>query len=194
MVFSCFKIFITNKCTLKRLLQSIITTCLSNIQLNNDNDALKQCKHYQQQQIIGEIKNKIKSSTKNNPLINYELDYVFDQCLTNVQVQHEKVSLVHIKQINDETSDINGSSPAYEYIDLKSDYSQLVDSGTKKCKCFCHIVPDNEDNASVNPINHCFLCSLKLIKGKLYIKCEGKKAIPLYYRTSCVNHDFSADN
>jgi hypothetical protein len=174
--------FISNKCSMKRLLQSIISTCSSNLPITNDNNFLKQCQHYQQQQIINEIKTKVKSSTKNNPLVSHNLDYLFDQQFTNIKPQYESVHL--IKEIP-HVDDCNDDSLLYEHVDLSKD-SSIANNGTKNCNCECHQINTNNngenDNLLQTIFNHCILCSIKLIKGKLCIKCEGKKAIPLNYK------------
>ena len=186
---------------MKRLLQSLISTCSSNLPITNDNDFLKQCQHYQQQQIINEIKTKIKSSTKNNPLVSHNLDYLFDQQFTNIKPQYEHVSLV--KESNPSASknndaiienQINSNEYySYEYVDLSKD-SSVVNNGTKNCNCECHQALERRNNNGDNEnllqtiFNHCILCSIKLIKGKLCIKCEGKKAIPLNYKLTNVSN------
>ena len=43
---------------------------------------------------IKEIKSKIKSITKNNDYLNFELDYLFDQRWANLEPTYEKISLV----------------------------------------------------------------------------------------------------
>ena len=180
--------FISNKCSMKRLLQSIISTCSSNLPITNDNVAMKECQHYQQQKIINDIKAKVKSSTKNNPLVSHELDYLFDQQFTNIKPKYEKVSLIKENQIvnNEANTKIKIEDELfYEYVDLSKDVS-INDNGTRKCTCECHQTINNSngdnDNLLQTIFNHCILCSLKLIKGKLCIKCEGKKAIPLNYK------------
>jgi hypothetical protein len=174
--------FISNKCSMKRFLQSIISTCSSNLPITNDNNFLKQCQHYQQQQIINEIKTKVKSSTKNNPLVSHNLDYLFDQQFTNIKPQYESVHL--IKEIPNIDS-LNDDLLLYEHVDLSKD-SSIANNGTKNCNCECHQINTNSngenDNLLQTIFNHCILCSIKLIKGKLCIKCEGKKAIPLNYK------------
>ena len=173
--------FISNKCSMKRLLQSIISTCSSNLPITNDNNFLKQCQHYQQQQIINELKAKVKSSTKNNPLVSHNLDYLFDQQFTNIKPQYESVSLIKETALFENNED----RFLYENVDLSKDTS-IANNGTKSCNCECHQINTNNngenDNLLQTIFNHCILCSIKLIKGKLCIKCEGKKAIPLNYK------------
>jgi hypothetical protein len=155
---------------------------------------------------IEELKAKINMITKNNPLINYELDYLFDQRNANLQPVYEEISLVDSfsdfsKQANDSLNEQFDFDPSVylneEVIDLSEQYP--VDYGSKKCSCHCH----NPNNISLNSeqqqqqqqqssqteefstqaiFNHCLICCLKLIKGKLYVKCEGKKAIPLAFK------------
>ena len=72
--------FIPNKHAFKRLIQSIISCS------NSESDKISNK--------LEEIKTKIKLVTKNNALINIELDYLFDQRNTNLQPVYEKISLV----------------------------------------------------------------------------------------------------
>ena len=77
-----------------------------------------------------------------------------------------------------------------EYIDLTNEYP--LDYGTKKCSCKCHELVTSlqkgelvsEEIILQQQFGHCLLCSLKLIKGKLCIKCEGKKGMTLNYKIS----------
>lgn len=76
------EIFIPNKCTLKKLVQSIQTT--SELSLV-ESDQFKQ--------IIDDVKVKISASTKNNQFICDELEYLFDQRKANLQPVYEKINL-----------------------------------------------------------------------------------------------------
>lgn len=176
---SKLELFIPNKSTFKKLIQLIVSTA----NLASESDTV--------QNRIDEIKAKIKAITKNNSLINSELDYLFDQRWANLEPSYEKISLVP-NSMNMSSEDSNKYMNE-EFIDLSSEYPS--DYGTKKCSCKCHSVSQqNDSNANSSDDlnvqttslaafnNHCLLCSLKLIKGKLCIKCEGKKAVPVGYR------------
>ena len=221
-----------NKVTFKKLMQSIISNC--NFSSEFDTTTTK----------IEEIKNKLKSVAKNNALINFELDYLFDQRRTNLEPTYEKISLVNFDPNNDDslpppaqplpvlstqtsvtgvpcsnqaststiqTSNLLDSFPLNEanrkiyekyidneFIDLTGEYP--ANYGTKKCSCSCHStsspanhatpgpqvttneLADEKSSLASGPSFHCLACSLKILKGKLCIKCEGKKAIPLVYK------------
>lgn len=162
-------VFMSNKAAFKRLLQLIITNCSKNLNFNNNsNYVLKECQKNQQEQIVNDIKAKIKTLTKNNRLICYHLDNLFNQT-NQFNPQFEKINLINTQ------NDLLNKNMSFERIDLSNDNSILNDYGTKKCSCLCH----TNDNSM---INHCFNCSIKIIKGKLYLKSEGKKAIPLKYK------------
>ena len=219
--------------TFKKLMQSIISNC--NFSSEFDTTTTK----------IEEIKNKLKSVAKNNALINFELDYLFDQRRTNLEPTYEKISLVNFDPTTNDDSvlpaqplpvlstqaSVNGvaystlssrgatiatsnlvvSFPLKEsnrkiyekyfdneFIDLTAEYPANL--GTKKCTCSCHSVSspnqtvpgglpansnelaDEKSNPVSGPSFHCLACSLKILKGKLCIKCEGKKAVPLVYK------------
>ena len=79
--FNKLELFIPNKCTFKKLINLIIAS--SNFSHESDTCLNK----------IEEIKAKIKTITKNNPLINYELAYMFDQRYVNLEPAYEKISL-----------------------------------------------------------------------------------------------------
>jgi hypothetical protein len=214
---------VPNKYAFKKLVQKIISSV--NYLTDADTPITK----------IEEIKAKVKEITKNNGIVNMELDYFFDQRLSNMQSSYEKISLVdsklsgNLNQANNNNNQLtfldanktefnawksrnaNGLDLQRETIDLTNQYS--FDFGTKKCSCTCHkshvaknnlstgvnnrtgndeINPSNKTTQSnmnsqsqINnlPLTHCLLCSLKFIKNKLCIKCEGKKAIPIAYRT-----------
>jgi hypothetical protein len=198
--FNKLELFITNKCTFKKLINLIISS--SNFSHESDTCMNK----------IDEIKARIKAITKNNPLINYELEYMFDQRYVNLEPSYEKISLLNKEvQLDPLTTtlftseDLNNeilkdkkpkeSSTEYdaEFIDLTNEYP--LDYGSKKCSCRCHFSTlsvqkseqyTNEELLLQQQFGHCLLCSLKLVKGKqgigLYIKCEGKKAMPLNYK------------
>lgn len=77
-----FKILTPNKCSFRKLLQSITTSCNSSYE--SETVANK----------IEEIKLKIKSVTKNNALVDFELDYLFDQRWANIEPSYENISLL----------------------------------------------------------------------------------------------------
>jgi hypothetical protein len=170
------ELFIPNKLAFKKLLQTFIAS--SNIE--NETISSK----------IDEIKAKIKQTLKNNAFINMELDYLFDQRHANLEPTFEKISLLDENSNN--TSRVNLEN---EFIDL-TNFTHSLDYGTKKCSCKCHndlIASSNDQNEQQanqltndeylpSNLNHCLLCSLKLVKGKLCIKCEGKKGVPLIYK------------
>lgn len=199
--FTKLELFVTNKCTFKKLINLIISS--SNFSHESDTCMNK----------IDEIKARIKAITKNNPLVNYELEYMFDQRYVNLEPAYEKVSLVNKDFQPDLLSsglftndELNGDvlrekkDPAMsnesldefdsEYIDLTNEHP--LDYGTKKCSCKCHNLSTsaiqksdqytNEELLLQQQFGHCLLCSLKVVKGKLYIKCEGKKAMALNYK------------
>jgi hypothetical protein len=109
--------------------------------------------------------------------------------------------------VNETVSEVNDDEKisTNEFIDLTNELQ--TENGTKKCTCKCHsLIKENVkenpskqsnfleshlqdemtiDSANKNylsHINHCLLCSLKIIKGQLCIKCEGKRAILLNYK------------
>jgi hypothetical protein len=85
----CYEFFhkldllIPNKCSFKKLLQSTIIANSDLLLTETDTFSAK----------IEEIKSRIRTITKNNPLINLELDYLFDQRFVNLEPVYEKVSL-----------------------------------------------------------------------------------------------------
>ena len=178
------ELFIPNKLAFKKLLQTFIASS-NNVALEKETISSK----------IEEIKAKIKQIFKNNAFINMELDYLFDQRHANLEPTYEKISLLEEtnKEPNTISNDIN-IKIENEFIDL-TNFTHSIDYGTKKCSCKCHqeVITNSNDqndpaiqtNDEYQPsnTNHCLLCSLKLVKGKLCIKCEGKKAIPLIYKT-----------
>jgi hypothetical protein len=185
------ELFVPNKSAFKKLIQSIIVSSTE----YSDQETTRTK--------IEELKAKINMITKNNPLIIYELDYLFDQRNVNLQPVYEEISLVDSlsdfsKQANDSLNEQLDLDPSIylneELIDLSEQYP--IDYGSKKCSCHCHLsntlnlnseqqlqqsTQTEEFNAQAL-FNHCLTCCLKLIKGKLYVKCEGKKAIPLAFK------------
>ena len=207
--FNKLELFIPNKCTFKKLIHLIMSS--SNFSTESDTCLNR----------IDEIKTKIKSITKNNPLINSELDFMFDQRYANLEPTYEKISLVSkettnadelttglftndelnadiLKEKKNDSLLLKASRESdtefdEEYIDLTNEYP--TDYGTKKCSCKCHVPNEtpllghhkvdpnsNEEILVQQQFGHCLMCSLKLIKGKLFIKCEGKKGMPLNYK------------
>lgn len=53
---------------------------------------------------IDEIKSKIKAVTKNNALIDFELEYLFDQRWANLEPTYEKISLLEADPITNYNS------------------------------------------------------------------------------------------
>ena len=72
-----------NKCAFKKLIQFISASCNSTYEMDTVSHKIE------------EIKSKIKSITKNNDYLNFELDYLFDQRWANLEPTYEKISLVH---------------------------------------------------------------------------------------------------
>jgi len=91
------EILVPNKCTFRKLITSINAAC--NASYENETVANK----------IEDIKAKIKSvaGLRNNTLIEFELEYLFDQRWANLEPTYEKISLVDELDCLDE-----------EYIDL----------------------------------------------------------------------------
>ncbi len=108
------KIFIPNKCTFKKFIQSINASC--NLSLESDTFKTK----------IEDIKTKIKSTTKNNELIHDELDYLFDQRCANLEPAYEKISLIDLHPVNTNNISLNDEKNIFkmqhsideEFIDL----------------------------------------------------------------------------
>ncbi len=108
-----------NKCTFKKLLGSIHAAC--NASYETETVANK----------IEDIKARIKSvaGLRNNALVDFELDYLFDQRWANLEPVYEKVSLVDEVACMEE-----------EFVDLtrgckrKADARVVSDEGASKVK------------------------------------------------------------
>jgi hypothetical protein len=111
---------VPNKCTFKKLLGSIHAAC--NASYETETVANK----------IEDIKARIKSvaGLRNNALVDFELDYLFDQRWANLEPAYEKVSLV------DEVACLEEE----EFVDLtrgckpKADARVVSDEGASKVK------------------------------------------------------------
>jgi hypothetical protein len=209
---------VPNKYAFKKLVQKIVSSV--NYLTDADTPTTK----------IEEIKTKVKEITKNNGIVNMELDYFFDQRLSNMQSSYEKITLLDSKLSNNpnhqtssnqftldaEKSSFSTWNSSFNRLDLQRETIDLTNQysfnfGTKKCTCACHKIQirnsltnlntktgnesSNTNETNLNKITfgsqntqlqignlqsaHCLLCSLKLIKNKLCIKCEGKKARPI---------------
>lgn len=91
------ELVIPNRSTFRKLLQSLIS--LGNYSSSMDTSLGK----------MEYIKTKIRSVTKNNALVNIDLDHLFDQRFVNIETVYEKISLAQ--------SDLK-YSPDQEFIDL----------------------------------------------------------------------------
>lgn len=107
------EILIPNKCTFKKLVQSITAAC--NTSYESETVANK----------IEDIKSKIKTVTKNNALIDIELDYLFDQRWTNLKPVYEKINLAD-EPIEEIKMEYHVRDLAGEYIDLTGGVKQQL--------------------------------------------------------------------
>jgi hypothetical protein len=128
----CYEFFhkldllIPNKCSFKKLLQSTIIANSDLLLTETDTFSAK----------IEDIKSRIRTITKNNPLINLELDYLFDQRFVNLEPVYEKVSLVNSESDLEKyccTDDDTFSCMNAEHIDL-TQVNSLSISGSSKVK------------------------------------------------------------
>ena len=104
-----------NKCSFKKLLQSTI--------IANSDLLLTETSTFSTK--IEEIKSRIRTITKNNPLINLELDYLFDQRFVNLEPVFEKVSLTHATDLELKKSDV-ALFLNQEFIDLTQANNNLT--------------------------------------------------------------------
>ncbi|RMZ93078.1 hypothetical protein BpHYR1_011481, partial [Brachionus plicatilis] len=111
------ELLIPNRSTFRKLLQSIIS--LGNFSSSMDTSISK----------MEYIKSKIRSLTKNNALVNIDLDHLFDQRFANVEPIYEKISLAEANLENFSTSTLVDQ----EFIDLTFKTS---DSNKKNVKHF----------------------------------------------------------
>lgn len=183
--FHKLEFLLPTKSAFKKLVQSIIATS------SFETDTV--------QTKLDEIKAKLRSVCKNNAaFINVELDYLFDQRWPNLEPSFEAISLVAKSDSTSATTSTTTMDASladkyrdHECISLSAECP--IDFGTKKCSCSCHhpsssttttTSASSSSSSSDNNNNnsHCLICSLKFVKEKLCIKCEGKKAVPLIYR------------
>jgi hypothetical protein len=119
-----------NRCSFKKLLQSTVVVAAGDLTTETDTLASK----------IEEIKTRIRTLTKNNPLINLELEYLFDQRFVNLEPVYERVSLASC-ELETEKLDRPGETDENdvkaffncEHIDL-TQVSSVVASGVSKVK------------------------------------------------------------
>lgn len=99
-IFQKLELLIPNRSAFRKLLQSLIS--LANFSSNMDTSFGK----------VEYIKSKIRSATKNNALVNIDLDHLFDQRFVNIEPMFEKISLIetNLKKLSNSTD--------HEFIDL----------------------------------------------------------------------------
>ena len=170
-----------NKLGMRKIVQSIVANSSSIIVAHNETVSDK----------IADIKAKFKALTsKNHVLLGTELDMLFDQRLLNTSPCYETISMIDQQQQDAQPTTIHA-----EFIDL-TDLNSTAQTtfGTKKCMCNCHqqslnqmqnlSTSETSSTDSLGAFGHCLLCALRFVKGKLYIKCEGKRAVSLVHAIS----------
>jgi hypothetical protein len=121
------ELLVANKCAFKTLIQLIINT--STIITEQGKMSTK----------IDEIRNKLKSVTKNNQFLIYEFDYLFDQRFSNFEPVYETLSLVDKNETSNACGDgglsVNEDENVVEFIDftIKADVNSDNVLGAK-CK------------------------------------------------------------
>ncbi|CAF0880957.1 unnamed protein product [Brachionus calyciflorus] len=119
--FQKLELMIPNKAAFKKLLQSIIS--LSNFSSEIDTTVSK----------IDYIKSKVKSVTKNNALINFDLDFLFDQRNANLEPVYEKISLVESREPKElRENDKEYRQQDEEYIDLTTSFTNNINKKSTK--------------------------------------------------------------
>ena len=73
--------FIPNKCTFRKLIQSIAASCTGSYETETVSNKIE------------DIKSKVKSISKSNPLIDFEIENLFDQRWANLEPVYENVAL-----------------------------------------------------------------------------------------------------
>lgn len=122
----CFEFFhklellVPNKCTFKKLIQSVISIAGFSTEFDTISNKIE------------DIKSRIKSATKNNALINLELDYLFDQRNANLEPTYEKISLVDTC-LNDNETENSASNTFNEHKSLHEEYIDLTHVSPVDC-------------------------------------------------------------
>jgi hypothetical protein len=204
--FHKLELLIPNKLTFKKLLQSIISNCNFSSETGTVFTKLEEIKsklksigknnsfmNFELEYLFDQRYANLEPIYESLSLVNVDQNQQQSSGGGTAGDQAATTSAVLMEPQTSDESVIDKRRLNQEFIDLSNEYP--LDYGTKRCSCSCHSSNNpnqqqqqqssnqqQEDTMANINNQHCLLCSLKFIKGKLCIKCEGKKAVPLIYK------------